>query len=154
MEWVQGMCKRQPWRFKQGFDWATSGNNYPEDLPIWKQMSPLMERWASTMQEGDEATAEACIVEMAPLLKATCWFANYSGKVQGSLQSACQDSPNGVCVAVCIKGGPVTRVECKAMPGIVQNVRIRGERGAMRETGVHIKVYEYEALKNELHKLV
>ena len=26
MEWIQEECERQPWRLKQGFDWAASGN--------------------------------------------------------------------------------------------------------------------------------
>ena len=26
MEWIQEACERQPWRLKQGFDWAASGN--------------------------------------------------------------------------------------------------------------------------------
>ena len=45
---------------------------------------------------------------------------------------------------------PVTRVECKMMPEIVQNVRVRGERGSVRESNVEIKVCEFAALKREL----
>ena len=45
---------------------------------------------------------------------------------------------------------PVTRVECKMMPEIVQNVRVRGEGGAVRESNVEIKVCEFAALKREL----
>ena len=45
---------------------------------------------------------------------------------------------------------PVTRVECKMMPEIVQNVRVRGERGSVRDINVEIKVCEFAALKREL----
>ena len=44
----------------------------------------------------------------------------------------------------------MTRVECKMMPEIVQNVRVRGERGSVRESNVEIKVCEFAALKREL----
>ena len=36
------------------------------------------------------------------------------------------------------------------MQEIVQNVRVRGEGGAIRNSNVEIKVYEFAALKREL----
>ena len=107
MDWVQGVCREQPWRFKQGFDWASSGNSYTEDTALWDAMKPMQARWGVAMRAGDSVTARGCVNEMAPHLAATKWYASYSGKVQGALQSACQDSKDGSCVAVCIEGGCV-----------------------------------------------
>ena len=100
-----------PPQLRQGFDWATSGNSYPEDAQAWEHMSPLMERWVAAMRKQDGTAAEACIDEMTPLLTGTSWFSSFRGKVQGALQSAAQDSPSGTCVAVCIQGGCV-RAQC------------------------------------------
>ena len=36
------------------------------------------------------------------------------------------------------------------MPEIVQNVRVRGERGSVRNSNVETKVCEFAALKREL----
>ena len=48
-------------------------------------------------------------------------------QVQGALAQACQASTNGDCVAVCVEGGPVTRVEHLLMDAIVKNVHVRGK---------------------------
>ena len=48
------------------------------------------------------------------------------GKVQGALQAACQRSPNGMCYAICVDGGPVSRVESILMDVICSNVHVYG----------------------------
>ena len=186
MEWVQEACELQPWRLKQGFDWATSGNrclgsasplllrarrgaesagadprtvpraarrSYPQDASKWKAMTPFMSSWGKAMRAGDTAAASACIDGMEPILVETAWYSSYAGKVnteschthrtspgherrgvawsrrggaaqvQGALQAAAQDG-GGKCVAVCIDGGPVTRVEHRMMKTITENVHV------------------------------
>ena len=66
-------------------------------------------------------------------------------QVQGSLSAACQANHNGECVAVCVEGGPVTRVEHLLMDKIVQNVHIRG-----KEANITIKRLTFEQLRQEI----
>ena len=73
----------------------------------------MMKAWGQAMQDGDrDGLADSYIEQMTPILTSTQWFSNYRGLVQGALKSACQDGATNSCVAVCIVGGPVTRVEC------------------------------------------
>ena len=52
---------------------------------------------------------------MAPILERTEWYKSYSGQVQGALKAACMRDGAGSCVAVCLDGGPVSRVESRNM---------------------------------------
>ena len=72
MLWIQQLCIKQPWRFKQGFDWATSGNKYDHakeewhgvelydakvDAATWDAVfkgdpSPML-RWKQFVREGE-----------------------------------------------------------------------------------------------------
>ena len=139
MDWLVEVCKACPCRFKQGFDWAGAGNSYEEDKSKWAAMAPIMKEWTQAMRDMDTAEAEQIILRLKPMLIKTSWYFNYRGKVQGALAQACQASPKGECVAVCVEGGPVTRVEHLMMDEIVQNVRIRGKDGQnMRLSGYAI----------------
>ena len=52
---------------------------------------------------------------MSPILERTEWYKSYSGQVQGALKAACMRDGAGSCVAVCLDGGPVSRVESRNM---------------------------------------
>ena len=65
--------------------------------------------------------------------------------MQGALQAAAQDTQFGKCVAVCVEGGPVTRVEHRMMEGIVKNVHVYG-----KETSVEVKFFTFQELKEAL----
>lgn len=41
MDHLEELCKAYPTYFYQGFDWASSGNSYPEDNPLWNQMGSI-----------------------------------------------------------------------------------------------------------------
>ena len=78
---------------------------------------------------------------------------NPGGKVAGALQTACQDNPvhnpceeNPNCVAVCIDGGPVSRVESLMMDEIVGSVRIMDREGKRRETYITIERVSFSEL--------
>ena len=51
------------------------------------------------------------------------------------------------CCAVCVEGGPVTRVENIMMHDIVSNVNVKG----MRNLRVVVKTLTFEALKHEIN---
>lgn len=70
--------------------------------------------------------------------------ARCAGKVEGNLQAACQQNIFGTCVAVCIEGGPITRVESANMDEIVTNVNVRG-----RHTEVEVKRLTFAQLMQE-----
>ena len=66
-------------------------------------------------------------------------------QVQGNLAAACQASPSGECVAVCIEGGPVTRIEHLLMDEIVKGVHVRG-----KVAKVTVKRLTFDALRAEI----
>ena len=95
MGWMQGQCKRQPWRFKQAFDWADSGNSYKDANKSWRGVTlfdsvadakkwdavfggGLTARWGQHVGGGDLGAAAACIRDdIAPLIVATEWYKNF-----------------------------------------------------------------------------
>ena len=95
MGWMQGQCKRQPWRFKQAFDWADSGNSYKDANKSWRGVTlfdsvadaqkwdavfggGLTARWGQHVRGGDLGAAAACIRDdIAPLIVATEWYKNF-----------------------------------------------------------------------------
>ena len=145
MDWIGEVWRACPSRFKQGFDWSSSGNSYAADQPTWDKMKPGMVKWQSFMRSDDTAKAHDIVCELKPLLLSTQWFSNYKGKVEGCLAAACQANPNGECVAICVEGGPVTRIEHLVMKEIVSNVRVRG-----MEVKVKIKFCTFRQLRGEL----
>lgn len=44
MDHLEELCKAYPENFYQGFDWASSGNSYPEDGPWWTEMGSIRNR--------------------------------------------------------------------------------------------------------------
>ena len=58
-----------------------------------------------------------------------------------------KDASNFNCLAVCVEGGPVTRVENIMMHDIVSNVNVKG----MRNLRVVVKTLTFEALKHEIN---
>ena len=97
MVWLMGLCCKQPWRFKQGFDWAGSGNSYTAEKQMWggvklydasvdakrwdkifkapaAHQDSLSKKWRNCMQAGDEAGADAIVQnKIAPILVTTEW---------------------------------------------------------------------------------
>ena len=61
---------------------VTSGNSYPQDGPLWKQMEPFSKEWAAAVRRGDAEAADECIKELLPILKSTRWFNSYEGRVR------------------------------------------------------------------------
>ena len=87
----------------QAFDWASSGNSYPEDGPIWALMKPDMDRWVAAIKIGDAEGAHAVIkYDVAPRLVTLEWYKNFRGKVSGALQAECQNHP---LPALSVEGG-------------------------------------------------
>ena len=103
MLWIQQLCIKQPWRFKQGFDWATSGNKYDSwnsvggvesggvelydakvDAAKWGAVfkgdpSPVA-RWKQLVGEGELECAHACVRDdIAPHIVATEWYKHVPG---------------------------------------------------------------------------
>ena len=99
MLWIQQLCVEQPWRFKQGFDWATSGNKYDDtkaesggvelydakvDAAKWGAVfkgdpSPVA-RWKQLVGEGELERAHACVRDdIAPHIVATEWYKHVPG---------------------------------------------------------------------------
>ena len=70
--------------------------------------------------------------------------------MQGALAQACQASTNGDCVAVCVEGGPVTRVEHLLMDAIVKNVHVRGTDGVSVSAKIEVKRVTFDELRHEI----
>ena len=62
MEWIQEACERQPWRLKQGFDWATSGNRRAR--AAIRSVSPAA--WDACCALTDAAPLAAATRKMTP----------------------------------------------------------------------------------------
>ena len=91
------------------------------------------------------------ITEMTDDMIRTEWFNSFTGKVQGALQAACQQSPTHKCTAVCVHGGPVSRVELSKMPDIIKNVHVRGQDGADIINALRdIEIVEFDTVENML----
>ena len=63
----------------------------------------------------------------------TEWYTKYEGLVIGALKNACAESPTGTAIAVCIEGGPITRVESEMMDRIVGQVSFYQDKGKSGE---------------------
>ena len=75
MEFIQGICQKRPWQFKQAFDWASSGNSYPADNAAWAEMKPDMKAWFAAIKSGDVDTASENIkLNIAPVFLGMDWF--------------------------------------------------------------------------------
>ena len=48
MEFILSQCQRHPDLLKIGFDWASSGNSYPDDAPLWEEFAPLGKKFFQT----------------------------------------------------------------------------------------------------------
>ena len=59
----------------------------------------------------------------------TEWYTKYEGLVIGALKNACAESPTGTAIALCIEGGPITRVESETMDKIVGQVSFYQDKG-------------------------
>ena len=115
MLWIRQLCVEQPWRFKMGFDWATSGNKYDEAAAQWQGVqlydakedaakwgavfngdpSPTS-KWAQLMGEGATELANACVRDdIAPHIVATEWYKRVpwdsERTVTGGGGQACRD---------------------------------------------------------------
>ena len=77
MEDLQTLCVEQYWRFRLAFDWASSGNDYPEDFPLWANTRLAMKHWAECISLERPEEAHRCIREdVAPSIISTSWFSN------------------------------------------------------------------------------
>ena len=72
-------------------------------------------------------------------------YKNYYGQIMGVLKMACQDDPGANVVAVCLEGGPVTRVESANMGEIVSKVNVFGGVNA----SIEIQYLTFEQFKLE-----
>ena len=147
MDYLQSVCRAYPDCFSQGFDWSSSGNSWASDVELWEQYKPLKTRWCAAFQLGLPEEAARVLAAMADIVAQTKWFSSYAGKVQGTLQTLCQESTHGTCIAVCVEGGPLSRVESLLMKGIVANVHVRGMR-----TRVKIKRLKFLELQLEVER--
>ena len=83
------------------------------------------------------------------------------GKVEGALQATCQDHPmeeacedTPNCVAVCVEGGPVSRVEEYMMDEIVRNVHVMGAGGTRLKVHIAVKRVTFEELQREVREVL
>ena len=75
MEFIQGVCQRRPWQFKQAFDWASSGNSYPADNAAWDEIGPAKKAWFKAIETGDKDGASNIIKhKIAPVFLGMDWF--------------------------------------------------------------------------------
>ena len=87
MDWLGDICRADPWHYKQGFDWASSGNSYNEDADEWEQMKAPSGRWVQAQKSGRFDEAHAIVRdELAPVLIRSSWYQSFKGKVAGTLQ--------------------------------------------------------------------
>ena len=68
------------------------------------------------------------------------------------MEEACEDTPN--CVAVCVEGGPVSRVEEYMMDEIVRNVHVMGAGGTRLNVHIAVKRVTFEELQREVREVL
>ena len=77
MSFIEGVCAETPWQFKQAFDWATSGNFYPNDAAAWTEMGPFMGAWGTAMRVQDASRANEIVkYNIAPTFLGLDWYKN------------------------------------------------------------------------------
>lgn len=77
MGYIEGVCAETPWQFKQAFDWATSGNSYPNDAAAWTEMGPFMGAWGTAMRVQDASRANEIVkYNIAPTFLGLDWYKN------------------------------------------------------------------------------
>jgi len=102
---------------------------------------------------GDADAVDDCVEDMMPIMKETSWFENYGGKVQGAIEQACQSSPSCACYAICVEGGPMSRVEATMMGAIVEGV-CGYDKGNIAERTVDVFHYKFPDLKIAMKRLL
>ena len=79
MEFIQNICQKRPWQFKQAFDWASSGNSYPADNAAWDEMKPDMKSWHNATSAGNQDEASEVVkLKIAPVFLGLDWFQTWA----------------------------------------------------------------------------
>ena len=75
MAYIETICQESPWQFKQAFDWASSGNCYPNDNPAWTRMGPAMAAWGEAIKAQDGELANKSVkYQIAPTFLNLDWY--------------------------------------------------------------------------------
>lgn len=118
-------------------DWAGSKNARQADTPLWNRLFG---------EEGEESLIEVrntnqsadAFAAVKDTVTQTLWWHLYKGLVKGGLRTAAMSGSDATVVAVCIQGGPISRVEASEMESIVEEVKFELAHMGMSERTVQV----------------
>ena len=121
MGWLQKLCRHFAGGFVVAYDWAGSSSTDARDKPWFDQIFKAADSdGRSLFQEWTEAPMEqkeGLIDRAERLLFETHWLASYKGSIKAQMRETCQSGAKAILLR--FEGGPVTRVEARAMPVLV-----------------------------------
>jgi tetratricopeptide (TPR) repeat protein len=134
---LKELYKRNRQRLIIAYDWPGSSNCDEKDVHLW------------TAVEAGKTLEEKTI-----LVKQTRWWASYTGGVKSAAKFSCQDGHHTL--MVCIRGGPISRVEAQAMPQLREEIisDLESEKIGMENPVVEIvEVESYQELEKMVDRL-
>ena len=103
------------------YDWKDSTNAFEGDKAKWDELFRLPDGPVSRWKEARGAERMVALDDMVKGVKATQWWARYTGQIKGGVKVECQHGSK--VELLCIEGGPISQVESKEMAALVAEIK-------------------------------
>ena len=121
MGWLQRLCRHFAGGFVVAYDWAGSSSTDVRDKRWFDQIFEVRDSEGRTLFEEWTAAPrdekERLIDRVEQLLFETHWLDSYKGSIKAQIRETCQSGAKAILIR--FEGGPVTRVEARAMPLLI-----------------------------------
>jgi hypothetical protein len=145
MGWLQELCRSYAGRLVVAYDWAGSSSADPRDQQWFDRIfvtrdadgTTLFDRWRAAPTASEK---ESVVDAVQSILHETRWLSSYKGSIKAQVRETCQSGARAILVR--LEGGPITRVEARAMEQLIAEAQSDLAQLGVREPNIELHAFE------------
>jgi hypothetical protein len=145
MGWLQELCRSYAGRLVVAYDWAGSSSADPRDQQWFDRIfvthdadgTTLFDRWRAAPTASEK---ESVVDAVQSILHETRWLSSYKGSIKAQVRETCQSGARAILVR--LEGGPITRVEARAMEQLIAEAQSDLVQLGVREPNIELHAFE------------